>query len=352
MMGVMEVAFDVEAAIAEFVADPSLTSLALPHMTTGQRKSAKKIAELHAELTCESFGFGQERQLHLSKKGSESRSCADSSPVQLKNTVFGDFIGGEMVLKQALNSEEEQRSAPASAECSTNASESVASCSTSESQSIGSPASSSRELPVSPCLTFATRDWPVQAASSSAGGVEVRNTFIHFSGVSTDERLVQSMPHGMFGHCLSEESKKACASTPRPSVATTADVALPAVSWTEPRSSAESTDGSVLAQGTEVVIQGLTKLPAYNGLNAVVQSFDEETGRYSILLSTPACDGKQKTAKVKGENLWVVTAPRHTPSLMLDDFDFQDAGQLPSLPTTPMWDDVPTSNAFGLRAFW
>lgn len=111
----------------------------------------------------------------------------------------------------------------------------------------------------------------------------------------------------------------------------------------------------MLTQGTEVMIQGLTKLPGFNGLNAVVQSFDGDTGRYCILLSTPGSDGKHKTAKVKVENLCVIAAPlppppSHTPTLTLDDV-FQEA-DLPSLPSTPMWEDHPLAvHALGLTAF-
>lgn len=68
--------FDVEKTIADFMMNPSETSLELPHMTTGQRKNAKRVAERYPELSCESFGFGQDRQLHLFKKGAASKKEA------------------------------------------------------------------------------------------------------------------------------------------------------------------------------------------------------------------------------------------------------------------------------------
>jgi len=59
--------FDVEAAIGAFLADPQRSTLELPHMSTEDRKRARRLAERHAELTCESFGFGADRQLHIFK---------------------------------------------------------------------------------------------------------------------------------------------------------------------------------------------------------------------------------------------------------------------------------------------
>jgi len=53
--------------------------------------------------------------------------------------------------------------------------------------------------------------------------------------------------------------------------------------------------------GTRVVIQGLVKLPTFNGLVGEVHSLDEETGRYDVLLASPS--GGVQWAKVKYENL-------------------------------------------------
>merc|ERR1712048_758611 len=57
----------------------------------------------------------------------------------------------------------------------------------------------------------------------------------------------------------------------------------------------------VLAPGSEVVIIGLAKLPTFNGLKGTVQSFDEEAGRFSVLLNEPV--GGHKWVKVKRENV-------------------------------------------------
>lgn len=352
MAAITEV-FDVEAAISVFLADPTRSCLELPHMTTGQRKQAKRIAEMHPQITCESFGFGKERQLHLFKNNMESAlnslqvTTVDPGLVNVKNTFIDDFVDGEIeesVIFRSMppqlskketfrglvipsNPKVDSHSAPRQAaglrsECSTN----VSVDSRAPSVSMGSPASSTREVPVVPPL----RD----VRFTPPPGLEVRNTFIHFQGASANERSVQSMPHGMFGQCLREEALKANIIVE----------AAPPIDLRAPGASEGTKDVVLLKQGTEVVIQGLTKLPAFNGLSGVVQCFEEQTDRYNILLSTPACDGKYKTAKVKCENLLVIAEPSarppsHTPSLMLDDFTSLGAGA-PSLPATPMWDDV------------
>merc|ERR1712232_985645 len=96
-----------------------------------------------------------------------------------------------------------------------------------------------------------------------------------------------------------------------------------------------------LPPGTEVVINGLQKMPAFNGLQGTVQSFDQEGLRYSILLKTPV--NGHKWAKVKRENLRIVSVPpppTFAPTLApLEDQSFVQHGY-PSphgLPPTPIW---------------
>jgi len=55
-----------------------------------------------------------------------------------------------------------------------------------------------------------------------------------------------------------------------------------------------------LEAGTEVVIEGLLKCPTFNGLQGTVQLFDSQSGRYKILISSPEL-GK-KTAMLKRDN--------------------------------------------------
>lgn len=68
---------DVEAVIANFVADMSRDVLELPRLTTGQRKQARRVAEQHFQLACESYGFGLDRRLHLVKRAAGEKDCGE-----------------------------------------------------------------------------------------------------------------------------------------------------------------------------------------------------------------------------------------------------------------------------------
>lgn len=57
---------DLEGIFRFFMANATLPSLELPAgLTTSQRRQAKSLASQHPGLKCESFGFGEERRLHL-----------------------------------------------------------------------------------------------------------------------------------------------------------------------------------------------------------------------------------------------------------------------------------------------
>merc|ERR1712086_42512 len=80
-----------------------------------------------------------------------------------------------------------------------------------------------------------------------------------------------------------------------------------------------SASAGALPHGTEVVIDGLSKCPAFNGMSGTVQSMDKETGRYEILFSFPVAG--HKTAKVKADNLLFLLpspAPCFAPALSLE----------------------------------
>jgi len=233
------VAFDVDAAIAEFLSDPVCSSIKLEHMTTGQRKDTKKLLAQYPEVRCESYGFGAERQLHLFKK------CADEA--QQKE----DAAGAKSVL--------------ASPGCSTKV----------------STTSSPRDLE------------PVE--------LQVRNTFIHIESTPIDQRAVQSMPHGMFRQCILLEDSQAIVADNIPEFPTT-----PSSVFSEPEmeSLAEHAQQHLpFSIGSLVVVEGLVKAPGFNGRSAVVQGWDEATGRYNIVLASPS--GCQ-SAKIKEENLRMV----------------------------------------------
>jgi hypothetical protein len=96
-------AFEVDAAIASFLADPKRESLELPRsLSAEQRKHAKKMVEMHQEhLKCESFGLGAERQMFVFKCIADENNpqnsvkgarFSDRSPVSVKNTFIDDWI--------------------------------------------------------------------------------------------------------------------------------------------------------------------------------------------------------------------------------------------------------------------
>lgn len=246
--------FDFAAAIEEFSGDDAQNSMELPHMTTGQRKSAKKLLEQYPELSCESYGFGSERQLHLFKKSAQKE-------------VFTPVVK-ESLLKDASP----DRSTAASSDVSSNHS------------AKGSPAPSVRE----DLLPAKHEDF------------QVRNTFIHIEEASHDARVVQSMPHGMFRQCImAEEASQEATNCNTPSVTGYDTASEPDEEWL----ASPLVEPHGLAIGTLVVLEGLLKAPAFNGRSGVVQGFDEETARYTILLASP--DGCQQ-AKIKEDNLRVV----------------------------------------------
>lgn len=136
----------------------------------------------------------------------------------------------------------------------------------------------------------------------------VRNTFIHIEDAPIDERIVQSMPGGMFRQSvLAESSSKFDASRKE---ACEPEVREPPMLASEPEAEPcacpvdtkmPSGQNTPFGIGALVVVEGLTKLPAFNGLSAVVQGWEEASGRYSILLVSAA--GGCQQAKVKEENL-------------------------------------------------
>lgn len=214
--------FDLEQVLADFLADASQKELQLPHMTTGQRKQAKSIADKYPEIKCKSYGCGAERKLYFFK-------VDDCSSPQAAISASG------------------------------NAS--------------------------------------LSASPSAAPEIRVRNTFIHVEETGpVDERVVRSMPHGMFSKCWQEETMGQAANGPTSRSPEAAS--LPP----------EEAPKDIFPFGSEVVIERLTKFPAFNGLRGTVQSLDAETGRYNVLLVSH--DGSAgQCAKIKSDNLRLTVPP-------------------------------------------
>jgi len=274
MQGAAESGFDMGTALAEFLADPTCMELQLPHMTTGQRKQAKKLADQHPEIKCESYGFGVDRRLHFFKQGTSLSSKISTS-----------------------DAEQSSHSTAASPHLSRTSSEDQSS------------ALDDMHGSLSPEL------------------IRVRNTFIHVESASlVDDRAVQSMPHGMFSSCWLEEVGQSLAQSPP---------GAPRITAPPPAAAPKE----IFPAGTEVVIVGLTKCPAFNGLQGNVQSFDGDAGRYNVLLASH--DGSTgQYAKIKGENLQLEVPP--PPSFesfarVPEELQAVTDNYLDAMPATPEW---------------
>jgi hypothetical protein len=197
---------------------------------------------------------------------------------------------------------------------------------------------------------------------AAAPRLEILNTFVHFHGKSEDERIVQSMPHGMFSQCLADalsgnsyQRVDMCLSSESvheplqmetvTTIALNYDDVFPRTpenvrhfvhrAHIEGDRDLRGEPSGGLAAGTEVVIDGLKKLPAFNGKKGTIQSFDEDSGRYNVLLAASA-DG-HKWAKVKADNLqrYISCPPCYSPTCSGNDRQINASPV--DLPSTPMW---------------
>eukprot|EP00930_Biecheleria_cincta_P080760 TRINITY_DN691_c0_g2_i1.p1 TRINITY_DN691_c0_g2~~TRINITY_DN691_c0_g2_i1.p1 ORF type:complete len:296 (+),score=62.83 TRINITY_DN691_c0_g2_i1:51-938(+) len=272
----LEETFDLVAELTAFTADATREELQLPHMTTGQRKHTKKIAEQFPELVCESLGFGQERRLQFFKRSEKSSGK-----------------------KHALETPEKTG------------------CESCQNSQTGTPEASTC---ASPSLT------PTDLPTEPPEFFQVRNTFIHIEGCdeSIDDRAIRSMPHGMFSQCLEAESRSMHPAPPPryppPPLEFTDIPPLPALV-------ADVTD---IILGSEVVVEGLSRCPAFNGSRGVALSYDAEAGRYSV------CLANHQMAKIKAENLRSAMPPPPV-------YEAQTSELLPNLPSTPPWQEYPMS---------
>lgn len=288
----------IETILTSFIGDATRSSMELPHMAPAQRKHAKLVLEQYPELSCESYGFGKDRTLHLFKRACSRDSVTTlqgvkdmmaggvASAVSVKNTFIDDWTTPkeEPLLLRTLPAylpEETVQCVMDGPVCKLDLS-SVRDidCSTvdpSSSPSDCSPASTFRD-----CLP----DWFRLPPGLE---LEVQNTFVHFKGASADERQVQSMPGSMFRKCLLAESLSSQSAEGS------------ACKSSKQSSACRSVEDSVLHVGAEIVIAGLSKCPSFNGLQGTVQSFDAQSGRYCILLACPPVCGSQ-TAMLKREN--------------------------------------------------
>jgi hypothetical protein len=292
-----------------------------------------------------SYGFGQERQLHLFKPSRTDDLAAEEvenvaakeqsldqglKDVTVKNTFIDDWCvddAAEPVVFRSiparlssggaeswrLEAHRDLDLTPIKESLYIDASPDRSTAASWSGSSLGSPRSLDQEMSSVP-LVF-----------QPPPGLEVRNTFIHFADVPGDKRAVQSMPHGMFKQSLMEEvlsdlsqrakSSSAVTQVPEATYMPQCDVEQRA----PPLLKRASASACALPHGTEVVIDGLSKCPAFNGMSGMVQSMDEETGRYEIIFSFPV--GGHRTAKVKADNLLFLVPsppPSFAPALSLE----------------------------------
>lgn len=241
----------VATAIFEFLADATANSCQLPKMTAGQRKSMKKLIKEHPEIRCESYGFGEDRQMYLFKAIENVQPLTPASLAKMEGCT------GLPLTRSG-----------------------------SSSNSTTAPSETSSEHNQE--VLFPTR-----------------NTFIHFEDSEfVDDRATQSMPHNMFRNSVYAESLQLSGNAAlqmrtnarNEKIEQTMD--LPVIS------EAETKEQERPSLGALVVVNGLVKCPAFNGQSAIVQGWDKETGRFDILI---ACvGGGFQQAKVKEENLRLV----------------------------------------------
>lgn len=281
---------DLDAVMSAFVADSTRSTLELPNLTPEQRKQAKKLVE-RSGLGCESFGFGSERRLHVFKEVSEPATAAAKPP---------------FLPPQILTTRDE---------------EGIGSADTANSLS-----GQSGHTPRTSMLAHFGAQKPPGLATP-VGPLEVKHTFIHFDDEKpVESRQIQSMPPGFFQSALwaealsmkMAEDAMAAPFVPSPmssrapskSSACGGPVLLGSVAVPPPPSQkapASPTECQQFSPGTPIEVCGLSRCPAFNGRRGRVGSFDEESGRYNIILCGPS--GEEQWAKVKHENLLLVPPP-------------------------------------------
>jgi len=194
---------------------------------------------------------------------------------------------------------------------------------------IGSDCSTvaSSPRPGSPSSSMTSLEMPSMAAFRPPPGLEIRNTFLHVGASRTEERAVQSMPHGMFSQCLADESAL------RPKFQRVNKVEA----GTCDKGAYVHNTSAPLVEGTEVIIDGLLKCPSFNGLRVTVDYFDVSTGRYNVLFANPVAG--HKTAKVKRENLLLVSPPtsHFGLPLALNGCPIGEEGLMETWQTTTLW---------------
>lgn len=300
--------FNVEAFIECFLA-ADCNAVELPsHISPEQRREVKKIASQHEGLCCESFGFGAERRLHLFKqKGDGSSRAVGLSIVTVKNTFIDDW------LHKDIDEEESEpvifRSLPVSLN-----NRKAHDC---DERVILSPSDASLSLEASSELE------EIRGATDMESGLTTPPEELRFMpGSEVAIYGLKQAPHfnGMTGTVKSFDPE-----TGRYSV-------LLAVSDSNGKNSAKIKPGNLwFLPGAHVSIYGLTQLPGFNGLTGVVKSFDADTCRYNLFLTSPSPCGKS-WAKIKAQHLWSATSMSAVRCRVEKELEKEN---IPPVPVTP-----------------
>mmetsp|Transcript_68959 Transcript_68959/g.173686 ORF Transcript_68959/g.173686 Transcript_68959/m.173686 type:complete len:404 (+) Transcript_68959:136-1347(+) len=325
----MQQPVDLPCVIAAFAADASRSSLELPaDLSAAQRREAKQIADRLGGLKCESYGFGAERQLHLFKKSTLADGPA-ADAVRIKNTFIDDWLaaegsGAEPPMHRSLPPGLFGASAAGKVDLfgtsvaemspiveASPQSTSAGDASTTKHRSGGSGGVGGR-------LDFGfAAELPELPEVPGALKYSVKDTFIHIDCEPlAEQRAVQSMPDGSFQRHLQAELAamhhqqqqqqqpqgfpEPAAPLPTAAMPFAAPVPAPPCTAMEPLPATPALSDAIVV-GSEVVIEGLMKLPAFNGRSGIVTAFDADNGRYTVVLDAPA-DG-HRNAKVKRDNL-------------------------------------------------
>jgi hypothetical protein len=293
---------DLEVVIARFAGDDSRISHALPaSLSSEQRQLAKKLVGLHPQLDCESYGFGPERQLHLFKK----RAGCHGVRMRVKNTFIDAWLeSGDGKLRnspvfRSLPSDlrravvvalvapvsDRAESAKDDMDLVEHDDDNVQICSTpspcTSPKMLGFPSVPSLAEVYDPSGTeFMTS--PRRAQPSEQVPAPLTDASGRPPPMALKAQSIASV--------MDASQRLTPAPPPGPPPVSPCNVAM-------------------LAQGTEVEIDGLLQRPDFNGLSGTVQSWDPILRRYNILLCRQPGHGGQRYVKTKRENLRIKPPP-------------------------------------------
>jgi len=373
---------DVEAAVVQFLADPALACLALPKMEADQQKRATMFVDSCPNITCECHGFGLERRLYLFKVADEANATqGDNVPQYSSSAGKGkqdtDILDLSSLSARSLSTSTASASTSGDASMRTPSKVSCSSKSTDEAPSEHSDVVQVRGTYVHIDGVGLVEQNFLLSTQRLLDNSQEQIIGMHMEGVGRAmDRQIYSTPQPTVSQHLLEDAPFArlCADTLSdastrtvltgrdasarvalgPIAAAAAAAAQKQAKHAAAGTAAEAHRRPVAtlattyaaspphcwAPGTEVVIEGLAKFPAFNGSRGVVHCLDSATGRYEIRLSLPVAG--HELAKVKGENIRLADSSLAPSSSQLGACP-ADATRVPIRQPTPISKDPSTS---------